>query len=221
VSHDLRAPIRQIDGFSKILAENLSSESDPQAQHYLKRILDGTHYMGRLVDDLLALARLGRQDIRPQRVALGGLVATVLQDAHVAEGRRIEWQIGDLPTVDCDPGLLAVVFTNLIANAIKYTRPRSPAVIEIGATAARGRDALFVRDNGVGFDMQYADKLFGVFQRLHDANEFEGTGVGLATVHRIIRKHGGEIWAEAKPDQGATFWFTLPALPQTATGRVK
>jgi light-regulated signal transduction histidine kinase (bacteriophytochrome) len=221
VSHDLRAPIRQIDGFSKILAENLSSESDPQAQHYLKRILDGTHYMGRLVDDLLALAHLGRQDIRPQRVALGGLVATVLQDAHVAEGRRIEWQIGDLPTVDCDPGLLAVVFTNLIANAIKYTRPRSPAVIEIGATAARGRDALFVRDNGVGFDMQYADKLFGVFQRLHDANEFEGTGVGLATVHRIIRKHGGEIWAEAKPDQGATFWFTLPALPQTATGRVK
>jgi light-regulated signal transduction histidine kinase (bacteriophytochrome) len=175
--------------------------------------------MGRLVDDLLALARLGRQDIRPHAVALGGLVATVIQDAPVADGRRIEWRVGDLPTVDCDPGLLAVVFTNLVTNAIKYTRPRSPAIIEIGTARARGRQALFVRDNGVGFDMQYADKLFGVFQRLHDANEFEGTGVGLATVHRIVRKHGGEIWAEAKPDEGATFWFTLPTQHAPLPGR--
>jgi PAS domain S-box-containing protein len=211
VSHDLRAPIRQIDGFSKILAERLGPDGDPKVRHYLQRILDGTHYMGRLVDDLLSLARLGRQDIRLQRVALNSLVASIIKDAPPGnEGRTVEWRVGELPVADCDSGLLAVVFTNLISNALKYTRPRSPAIIEIGTGSAYGRDAIFVRDNGVGFDMKYADKLFGVFQRLHDANEFEGTGVGLATVHRIIRKHGGEIWADAAPDKGATFWFTLP-----------
>ena len=210
VSHDLRAPIRQIDGFSKILAEKLGSSVDPQIAHYLQRIQDGTRYMGILVDDLLNLARIGRQDLRPRAVALDDVLGDVIANFHAeASGRDIEWNISALPVVECDPGLMKIVFTNLIANAIKYTRPRATAVIEISRTARNGAGGIAIKDNGVGFDMQYADKLFGVFQRLHRPDEFEGTGVGLATVQRIIHKHGGEIWAEAAPDRGATFSFTL------------
>jgi light-regulated signal transduction histidine kinase (bacteriophytochrome) len=136
----------------------------------------------------------------------------VRKDLHLEkDGRDIHWQVGDLPFVDCDPGLIKQVLLNLLSNAIKYTRPRKPAVIEIGQMAVEGRPAIFVRDNGVGFNMKYADKLFGVFQRLHRREEFEGTGVGLATVQRIIHKHGGVIWAEAELDKGATFYFTLAA----------
>ena len=223
VSHDLRAPIRQIDGFSKILAEKLGSNVDPQIRHYLQRIQDGTRYMGILVDDLLNLARIGRQNLHPRAVALDEVLRDVVANLQAeTAGRDIEWKISALPVVDCDPGLIKIVFTNLIANAIKYTRPRAKAVIEISRTARNGAGGVAIRDNGVGFDMQYADKLFGVFQRLHRPDEFEGTGVGLATVQRIIHKHGGEIWAEAAPDRGATFSFTLgrsapPASPGKET----
>jgi light-regulated signal transduction histidine kinase (bacteriophytochrome) len=210
VSHDLRAPIRHIEGFSRLLAEQLGSTADPTASHYLRRIEESTRHMGRLVDDLLHLARVGRQDVRPRPVALNALVSEVLPDIQSDAGTRaIEWKVGALPTVECDPGLLKIVFTNLLANAVKYTRPRECAVIEVAQTSRDGRPVVLVRDNGVGFDMKYADKLFGVFQRLHTADEFEGTGVGLATVQRIVHKHAGEIWAQAEPGRGATFYFTL------------
>lgn len=210
VSHDLRAPIRQIDGFSRILAEHLALTIDDKGRHYLSRIREGAHYMGRLVDDMLHLARVGRQDLRPQVLALDSLVGDVVAglQSDIAN-RDIQWNIKSLPTVNGDPGLIKVLFTNLLANAVKYTRPRQVAVIEVAHTSRNGHPVLFVKDNGVGFDMQYADKLFGVFQRLHSADEFEGTGVGLATVQRIVHKHGGEIWAESEPERGAAFYFTL------------
>jgi signal transduction histidine kinase len=210
VSHDLRAPLRQIDGFSRILVEHAGPGLDSQSQHYLRRIQEGTQQMGRLVDDLLNLAQLGRLDVRSRSTSLDAIVNDVLSELRADWGDRIiQWTIGRLPTVECDPGLMKIVFTNLLSNAIKYTRPREVAIIEVGCIASHRRDTVFVRDNGVGFSMKYADKLFGVFQRLHRADQFEGSGVGLATVQRIIHKHGGEIWAEAEPDQGATFSFTL------------
>ena len=173
--------------------------------------------MSQLVDDLLNLARVGRQELRRKPIPLGGLVNEVVADLkRETEGRHIEWHIRQLPTVECDPGLMKQVFANLLSNAVKYTRPRAQATVEIGSTMRHGERALFVRDNGVGFDMKYADRLFGAFQRLHGAGEFEGTGVGLATVRRIIRKHGGEISADAVPDGGATFVFTLSALRSAA-----
>jgi PAS domain S-box-containing protein len=210
VSHDLRAPIRQIEGFSKILGEHLGKNADQQARQYLRRIQEGSQQMGRLVDDLLHLAQLGRQGVKPQSVSLASVVERVLMTLRGEQsGRNIEWRVGSLPTAVCDAGLMTIVFTNLVSNALKYTRTREKAVVEIGQEAKDGRTVVFVRDNGVGFDMKYADKLFGVFQRLHRAEEFEGTGVGLATVQRIIRKHNGTIWAEAAPDKGATFFFML------------
>ena len=210
VSHDLRAPIRQIEGFAKILGEHLGKDLDPQAEQYLRRIQQGAQQMGRLVDDLLHLAQIGQQHAKPQRVPLGSLIDEALANVRgeIAD-REIDWQVHPLPAVVCDPGLMTIVFTNLLSNAVKYTRPRKKAVIEIGHLLKAGRTVVYVRDNGVGFDMKYSDKLFGVFQRLHRAEEFEGTGVGLATVYRIIRKHRGSIWAESTPDQGATFFFTL------------
>jgi PAS domain S-box-containing protein len=210
VSHDLRAPIRQIDGFSRLLIEQFGEVLDPRAQHYLTRVRDSTARMGRLVDDLLRLSQLGRQDMRPRLASLNDVLHEVIAEMQtdVAE-RDVEWKLAPLPRTQCDPGLVKVVFTNLLANAVKYTRPRQPAIIEVGAGTRNGRGTIFVRDNGVGFDMRYADRLFGVFQRLHRADEFEGTGVGLATVQRIIHKHGGEIWVDAAPDRGAAFHFTL------------
>jgi signal transduction histidine kinase len=217
VSHDLRAPLRHIAGFVRLLEEHAQNGLDPKARHYLDRIHEGAQQMGRLVDDLLLLARVGRLAPEPHPVALQKLVGDVITDlAPEYAGRRIDWRVGELPEVACDPGLMRVVFTNLLSNAVKYTRPRAQATVEIGSTMRHGSRALFVKDNGVGFDMKYADKLFGVFQRLHGAGEFEGTGVGLATVRRIIRKHGGEISADAAPDQGATFFFTLSALRSAA-----
>jgi PAS domain S-box-containing protein len=214
VSHDLRAPIRQIDGFTRLLVEKLGATPDDDTRHYLRRIEEGARYMGRLVDDLLDLSRLGRQQLQPRPVALGEIVSGVVADLRLDLGdRSVSWEIGELPTVDCDPGLVKVVFTNLLSNALKYSRPREVARIEVGAAPASGPSGVFVRDNGVGFDMQYADKLFGVFQRLHGADEFEGTGVGLATVQRIVRKHGGEIAATAELGKGATFMFSLAPSP--------
>jgi light-regulated signal transduction histidine kinase (bacteriophytochrome) len=166
--------------------------------------------MAEMIEDLLRLAQIGRQQLRRQRTNIRDLIDDVLADleSEVRE-RRIEWKVGELPSLECDRGLIKQVFTNLVGNSVKYTRPRDVAVIEIGYRAAEGHPVIFVRDNGAGFEMKYADKLFGAFQRLHRQDEFEGTGVGLATVHRIIRRHGGRIWAEAEPQKGATFYFTL------------
>lgn len=212
VAHDLRAPLRHIQGFSKALMEDFGPGIAPAGQEYLHDIVEATRHMGQLVDDLLSLARIGRQDLKIEVTALSSLVDEVLRTlSEETQGRDIQWQVGELPFADCDPGLVKQVFFNLLANAVKYTRPRKPAVIEVGHTNVEGQSVIFVRDNGVGFNMKYADKLFGVFQRLHRKEDFEGTGVGLATVQRIIHKHGGRIWAEAEIDKGATFRFTLTA----------
>jgi PAS domain S-box-containing protein len=210
VSHDLRAPLRHIAGFSKMLAEESGVSLQPEAQHYLQRIQDGTRRMGTLVDDLLNLARIGRHELRLQVTGLDSVVKDVIADlAPDLEGRKIEWKIGNLPYVEGDPALLKVVFQNLLSNAVKYTRPRADAIIEVSVDQVAGEQVVCVRDNGVGFNMIYADKLFGVFQRLHRAEDFEGTGVGLATAQRIVQKHGGRIWAHAELDKGAVFYVTL------------
>lgn len=222
VSHDLRAPLRHIVGFSKMLAEECGETLKPEGRHYLERIQDGTRRMGTLVDDLLNLSRIGRHELRIQVTGLDSIVRDVISELRPdTEGRAIEWKVGTLPYVEADPALLKVIFHNLISNALKYTRPRSPAIIQIGSEDADGLPAVFVRDNGVGFNMKYADKLFGVFQRLHRAEDFEGTGVGLATVQRVVQKHGGRIWADAELDKGATFYFSLGTIgvnTQTAGG---
>ncbi len=213
VSHDLRAPLRAIDGFSNILMEQHAPELSGDARHYLDLVRGNAQQMGALIDDLLTFSRLGRAQMEKQTVEPPGIVRQVLQELAAArEGRKVEIDIGDLPNCRADPKLLKLVFANLLDNAFKYTRPREVARIEVGSQpggADPDRIVYFVRDNGVGFDMQYADKLFGVFQRLHRAEEFEGTGVGLANVQRIIRRHGGEVWAEAEEHKGATFYFTL------------
>jgi PAS domain S-box-containing protein len=211
IAHDLRAPLRHIQAFSRMLMEELGESIPPPAQEFVQDIVSSTQDMGRMVDDLLAFARIGRQELRLQVTGLDSLVQEVLRDlSRETANREIQWQIGALPFVDCDPGLMRLVFSNLLSNAIKYTRPRKPAIIEVGRI--REEDIIFVRDNGVGFSMKYADKLFGVFQRLHRKEDFDGTGVGLATVQRIIHKHGGRIWASAELDKGATFYFTYGPL---------
>ena len=216
VSHDLRAPLRHISGFSKILAEEFASDLPPDAQQHLQRIQEGTRRMGLLVDDLLNLARVGRRDLSLRSTGLKSLVNEVMAELDPeCRGRQIDWKIGELPFVECDPGLMKQVFQNLLSNAVKFTRPRQQAVIEVGLQHEQETPTVFVRDNGVGFNMKYADKLFGVFQRLHRAEDFEGTGVGLATIQRIIQKHGGRIWAEAELDKGATFYFTIGAAEKT------
>ncbi|HOX58389.1 MAG TPA: PAS domain S-box protein [Candidatus Paceibacterota bacterium] len=217
VAHDLRAPLRHIDAFSKILHEEVAAELRPDALHYLENIRKSTRKMSLLLEDLLNLARVSRQELRRQSIPLGSLVEEVLADLkHETADRTLEWRVEPLPVVECDRGLMKQVFANLLSNAVKYTRPRPVAVIEIGCRKTNGNTAVFVRDNGVGFSMKYADKLFGVFQRFHRAEEFEGTGVGLATVDRIVRKHGGHIWAEAVVDRGATFYFTVAGLGPAA-----
>lgn len=211
VSHDLRAPLRAVAGFSRILREEYEAQLPVQAQHYLHRVQDNAQQMGRLIDDLLAFSRLGRQTLKRQPVSPAELVRTVLDEFLDEQTRRqTQINIGELPVCQADPALLKQVYANLLANALKFTRQRQAAVIEIGCWHdADGNPVYFVKDNGVGFDMQYVHKLFGVFQRLHRAEEYEGTGVGLATVQRIIIRHGGRIWAEGKLGEGATFYFTL------------
>jgi light-regulated signal transduction histidine kinase (bacteriophytochrome) len=210
VSHDLRAPLRHVNGFSKLLVEEHLAELSPGAREYVATIRDSVLNMGMLIDDLLNLARLGRKQLSTQVTGLNPLAEEVRADLNRANpDRLIEWKFETLPFVECDPGLMKQVFVNLLSNAVKFTRPRQPAVIEVGVTSHNGARAVFVRDNGVGFSMKYANKLFGVFQRLHRSEDFEGTGVGLATVQRIIHKHGGRVWAEAELDKGATFYFTL------------
>ncbi len=216
VSHDLRAPLRHISGFSKLLTEEYGPTLPAEAQHHLQRVADGTRRMGLLVDDLLNLARVGRRELTLRVSGLRSIVDEIIDElAPDCAGRQIEWEIGDLPFVECDPGLIKQVLQNLLSNAVKFTRPRTQAVIAVGQKTIAGTPTVFVRDNGVGFSMKYADKLFGVFQRLHRTEDFEGTGVGLATVQRIIQKHRGRIWVEAELDKGATFYFTLGASEKT------
>ncbi|MGD8846866.1 MAG: PAS domain S-box protein [Desulfobacteraceae bacterium] len=212
VSHDLRAPLRHIDGFMELLQEKTATDIDEQGRHYMDAISGAAKKMGRLIDELLAFTWMGRHLLSLQRVALKELVRDILGEFEPeTAGRRIDWRIGDLPVVNGDAAMLRIVLGNLIANALKFTRPRQEAQIEIGSQPGQNAEAvIFVRDNGVGFDMTYADKLFGVFQRLHGADQFEGTGIGLANVRRIIARHGGRTWAQAEPGQGAIFFFSLP-----------
>lgn len=212
ISHDLRAPLRAISGFTAILFEEYADGMPAEARAYLKRIKDAGEHMGHLVDDLLAFSRLGRQAMRTQRVSVRAIVdRAMLQLAPEQDGRQVEVVIGELPEAECDPALLEQVFVNLLSNAFKYSRRREHARVEVGVleTSPIEGPTYFVKDNGAGFDMEYASKLFGVFQRMHTSEDFEGTGVGLAIVHRIVERHGGRIWAEAKVDGGATFYFTL------------
>ena len=215
VSHDLRSPLRAIDGFSQILmTEILVKEFAPglegEPRRCLQRISENTRRMGRLIDDLLHFSRLGRQAMTLQPVAMADLVRQCLDElAAEREGRQVEIVLGELPPCRADATLLEQVWLNLLANALKFTRKRGPARVEVGSFAQEGEVVYFVRDNGVGFDMAYANKLFGVFQRLHRQEDFEGTGVGLALTQRIVHRHGGRIWAEARPEQGAAFYFTL------------
>jgi light-regulated signal transduction histidine kinase (bacteriophytochrome) len=218
VSHDLRAPLRHIDGFTRILKEEYAQGLPDAAIRYLDRVLTAVSHMGHLVDDLLNLAHIGRKELVKQRVKLDEVVRQAMDDLPSGtEERNINWCVATLPETDCDPGLLKLVFSNLLSNAVKFTRKQQAPWIEIGMKPYNGVTAFFVRDNGVGFNPKYADKLFGVFQRLHSQEDFEGTGVGLATVQRIISRHGGVIWAESELDHGATFFFTLEA-PLAPTG---
>jgi len=220
VAHDLRAPLRHIHGYCKLLEESAGPEVAPEVKDHLERINERVQHMGQLIEDLLGLARVGRHELNTHQTDLSSLVAEVLREMKTdLQGRDIRWQVGELPLVDCDAGLMKAAFYNLLSNAIKYTRPRKTAVIEIGQTKNGGQTVLFIRDNGVGFDMKHIDKLFGVFERLHRRDDFEGTGVGLATVQRIIRKHGGRIWAEAELDKGATFYISLTTQESTDPAR--
>ena len=212
VSHDLRAPVRHIDGFVRLLDDSIGTSLDEKDRRLLNFIAKSAGQMGQLIDDLLDFSRMGRAEIRQSRVSLQGLMEEAIQQLQPElKGRNIVWRTSKLPEVRADPALLRQVFSNLISNAVKYTRLRNPAEIEIGGMNDSAAEiTIYVRDNGAGFDMAYAGKLFGVFQRLHREDEFEGTGVGLANVRRIIARHGGRTWAEGKVDGGATFYFTLP-----------
>jgi len=215
VSHDLRAPLRHIDGFVGLLDKQAREKLDDNGRRYLEIIAKAARQMGMLIDDLLVFSRMGRAEMRQQNVDLNSLVQEVIgEQKRELNGRNMEWKTMPLPMVQADQAMLRQVLVNLVGNAVKYTRPRDPAIIEIGYKSETPLEFTFyVRDNGVGFDMQYANKLFGVFQRLHHADEFEGTGIGLANVRRIIHRHGGRTWAEAQPGQGATFFYTLPKQP--------
>lgn len=218
VSHDLRAPLRHIEGFVEIFRATKGSELDKEAAGYLQTISDAARQMGQLIDDLLTFSRTARAELRKTRINLNEIVHNVLRELKLdTQSRDIEWKIGNLPKAEGDANLIHQVFSNLICNAVKYTRPRKPARIEIGGRTTGGEVIVHVKDNGVGFDMRYVHKLFGVFQRLHRASEFEGTGIGLANVRRIIHRHGGRTWAEGEVDAGATFHFTLPK--STTRGR--
>jgi PAS domain S-box-containing protein len=214
VSHDLRAPVRHIAGFTELLEKHSGKLLDEKSRRYTQMILESANRMGTLVDDLLGFSRVGRAETQKTTVRLTGLIQTLVSEiAPDTQTRRITWRIGDLPTCHGDPAMLRVVFGNLISNAVKFTRTREEAEIEIGSLNHTTDDmVMFVKDNGVGFNMKYEDKLFGVFQRLHSQEAFEGTGIGLATVQRIVHRHGGRVWAESAVNKGATFYVALPKL---------
>jgi len=214
VSHDLRAPLRHISGFVDLLKKQIAEKGDGKSERYLEIISNAARQMGELIDDLLVFSRMSRAELHYAKVAQNSLIHEA-QERLQSEinGRTINWIIPLLPEVEADPSMMLQVWLNLLANAIKYTRTRQPAEIEIGwREGDAGEYIFFVRDNGVGFDEQYSAKLFGVFQRLHRSDEFEGTGIGLANVRRIISRHGGRTWAEGKIDRGATFYFSLNKL---------
>ena len=211
VSHELRAPLRQIEGFIELLSATKSAAMDNEARQYVSVIASGAKRLSQLIDDLLAFSRTARAGMRKTEISLETLCESVLRDFTVeTEGRDVEWVVGELPVIHGDAALLRQVFVNLIGNALKYTRRRQHARIEISGYKTEEELIVVVQDNGVGFDMRYADKLFGVFQRLHPHSEFEGTGIGLANVRRIIHQHGGRTWAEGNPNRGASFYFSLP-----------
>ncbi len=220
VSHDLRSPLRHIDGFVDLLKKQTQEKLDDRSRRYLGIIADSAREMGCLIDDLLVFSRMGRAEMRHTRVASNSLLEeAVAATKNDVQDREIIWKIGPLPEVQADPAMLRQVWMNLIGNAVKYTRTRTPAEIEVGCQdGSNGELVFFVRDNGVGFDMQYVHKLFGVFQRLHRADEFEGTGIGLANVRRIVSRHGGRTWAEGKINDGATFFFSMPKTQHSTTG---
>jgi len=212
VSHDLRAPLRHMVGYSELLQRQASSLLDEKSQRFIRTILDSAKRMGNLIDDLLAFSRIGRAETKKTEVDLEQLVKEVVAEVgQDTKSRDIAWKIGALPVCYGDRSMLRLVVVNLVSNAVKFTRMRRPAEIEIGCVDRNRKEVeVFVRDNGAGFDMQYVNKLFGVFQRLHLPEQFEGTGIGLATVQRIIHRHGGKVRGEGAVDQGATFYFSLP-----------
>jgi two-component system sensor kinase len=211
VSHDLRAPLRAISGFADAVMEDCGPMLDSEGKRYLGLIQENAHKMGQLIDDLLAFSRLSRQQMTDNWIDMGALAATVFEEfAASAPGRDIKFTINAIPPARGDVTLVRQVLVNLVANAVKFTKTRARAIIELGYLPDEKGRVYYLKDNGVGFEMRYVDKLFGVFQRLHDATEFEGTGVGLALVQRIIARHGGTVWAEGAVDQGATFYFMLP-----------
>ena len=209
IAHDLRAPIRAVEGFARILMEDFGEQFPPPARQYLSDLRQSAREMGQMVKDLLRLARLQNQQLALQVTPLNPLVESVLREIKAEfPDRKIDWRIGALPVVSCDPGLIRQVLANLLSNAVKFTRDRTPAVIEVRQKTEGNEVIISVDDNGIGFDPNLADKLFGLFVRVHE-QDFDGNGVGLATVQRIVHKHGGRIWAESRPDQGATFCFSL------------
>jgi PAS domain S-box-containing protein len=215
ISHDLRAPLRSIDGFSEMLAKKYSQALEGDGLHFLSRIQVNVQRMGLMIEDMLSLAKMTRHELKLQNVNLSEIVRDILEELPAQEpGRSIRFEIEEQIEERCDAGLIRIVFQNLLGNSVKFTSKRPDALIEFGRTSNKkfGKKVYFVRDNGVGFDMRYADKIFDVFQRLHSVNEFPGTGIGLATVQRIIHRHGGQIWVKAEPGQGAAFYFVLGGL---------
>jgi light-regulated signal transduction histidine kinase (bacteriophytochrome) len=214
VSHDLRAPLRHMAGYTELLHKRAASVLDEKGLRYMAMILESAKRMGNLIDDLLSFSRIGRAETQKTLVSLEQVAREALTEIRQeTEGRDIAWKIGALPNFYGDRSMMRLALVNLFSNAVKFTRTRPKAEIEIGCTGGNERElVVFVRDNGVGFDMKYVNKLFGVFQRLHRAEAFEGTGIGLATVQRIVHRHGGRVWAEGFVDGGATFYFSAPKL---------
>jgi light-regulated signal transduction histidine kinase (bacteriophytochrome) len=214
VSHDLRAPLRHIDGFAELLRKHADSVIDEKGRRYIKTISDSAKRMGQLIDELLVFSRMGRAELHVVELDQDALVAEIMGENGFRKKDAIDWNIASLPRVQADPVLLRQVWFNLIDNAVKYSGKSESPRIEIGCRLdpKTNEQEFFVRDNGAGFDMQYADKLFGVFQRLHSMAEFEGTGIGLANVRRIVQRHGGRTWAEGHVGKGAVFYFSLPVI---------
>jgi chemotaxis family two-component system sensor kinase Cph1 len=211
VSHDLRAPFRHIVGYAELLLASSTATLSDGDRRYIDVIIDSAHYAGTLVDNLLSFSQMGRAKLNIRRIAMGPLVADVRRDLlNGVRDRRVVWEIARLPEVHADPLMLRLVLQNLLENALKYSRKRAEAVIEVGWQSEEREDVFYVRDNGVGFEQAYAGKLFGMFQRLHKVEEFEGTGIGLANVRALIARHGGRTWAEGELDRGATFYFSIP-----------
>jgi light-regulated signal transduction histidine kinase (bacteriophytochrome) len=220
VSHDLRAPMRHIAGYVDLVMEDNGDKLDDRARRYLRHVKDAAAYAGQLVDALLDFSRLGRSGLKPSWIDGGVLVEDLVDELRQQESRRpIEWEVDPtLPRLWADPVLLQVAVRNLLANAVKYTRGRAPARIEVRAVSLPEGEGLEITDNGVGFPMKYVGKLFGVFQRLHRTEDFDGTGIGLANVKRIVERHGGKVWARGEPDRGASFGFVLPPPPKNNDG---